>query len=158
MLSTWQSPAHHGQTCRISILQNMFKKSELALPLLKFVKDASTHQSQNKKYFIIDNPKTSHIWEAPHFLQILNLHHATWDSLDMCMYGLYDPASGLPYMKSMSLFHNCPQDSLTPISSSRQVWLVYDILSQVSSTEARQIVDWVEEKESYQANTCCSLT
>ena len=43
--------------------------------------------------------------------------------------------------------------SAKPISSSRQVWLVYDILSQASSTEARQIVDWLADKESYQANT-----
>ena len=42
------------------------------------------------------------------------LEGVAWDSAEMCMHGLKDPVSHLPYKKSVSLLHNLDPGVMAP--------------------------------------------
>ena len=43
------------------------------------------------------------------------LEGVTWDSTEMCMHGLKDPVSHLPYKTSVSLLHNLDPGVMAPV-------------------------------------------
>jgi len=55
------------------------------------------------------------MWQTKPMSELAALADVSWDSLDMCCYGLKDPQSNMPYKKSMCLLHNLPDESLTPV-------------------------------------------
>ena len=95
--------------------QEVARKRRDALPLLQLCHTVATYQVKQGKWFVIENPATSAIWQTPQFREILLLSGVGWDSTELCMHGLKDPVSKLPYRKSISLLHNLDPDIMAPV-------------------------------------------
>ena len=54
--------------------------------------------------FIIENPATSAIWQTTQFKELLLLSGVGWDTTELCMHGLKDPVSKLPYRKGIPFY------------------------------------------------------
>ena len=48
-------------------------------------------------------------------LKLFSRAGVTWDTLNMCAYGMQDPVSGLYYQKAVTLLHNFPSGAIDPI-------------------------------------------
>ena len=68
-------------------------------PMLEFVKDVCLHQIRRRQFFVVENPRPSRTWYQDDIGEILNQESVTWGDLDMCMHGLVDAVSKLPYKK-----------------------------------------------------------
>ena len=90
-------------------------KRRAAIPLLRLCREVATYQVGKKRWFLIENPATSAIWQHKLFVEIMMLEGVTWDSTEMCMHGLKDPVSHLPYKKSVSLLHNLDPGVMAPV-------------------------------------------
>ena len=55
------------------------------------------------------------MWYQCDIAEILDHDGVTWGDLDMCMHGLVDPVSKLPYKQGMALVHNYPGGTLQPL-------------------------------------------
>ena len=79
------------------------------VPFLNFVRQVAEFQSNQGRFFMIENPSTSRIWDTKQFRAINHLPHASWENTDFCQYGMKDPSSGKPYRKRVSLLSNMPE-------------------------------------------------
>jgi hypothetical protein len=86
-----------------------------AMPMVHFCVQVALHQRQHKRWFLIENPTPSAMWKTAPMAELSALAEVSWDSLDMCCYGLRDPLSKQPYKKSMCLMHNLPPDAIAPV-------------------------------------------
>ena len=84
------------------------------LPMVEFCARVAAFQIQNGGFFIIENPSTSRIWYTRCFQAVLKKHGVTWNTLDMCAYGMRHP-NGSYYHKPTSLLHNFPDGILDPV-------------------------------------------
>ena len=89
-------------------------KQKKAMPLIDFCIKVAHHQLSHGRYFIIENPQSSQIWNLPKMLQLAEQIGVTWNILDQCMYGLHDPVSGLPHLKPTCLMHNLMPSLMIP--------------------------------------------
>ena len=83
-----------------------------AWPILNFCRDVAAYQANCGRYFIIENPSTSKIWNTKQFLEISWIKDTNWRNTDFCMYGMRDPVSGKYYHKRVSLMFNCPMEKI----------------------------------------------
>ena len=93
----------------------VLKKRKQIMPMVRFCADVARYQISRGRKFIIENPETSHIWKVKEFLDLANIDAVLWNIVDMCRHGMKDPASKLPYKKSLCLLHNFPEGSLDPV-------------------------------------------
>ena len=73
------------------------------------------YQLKHRRYFIIENPKTSRIWKLSCVTQLFSDPSVTWGDFHFCAYGLKDPESGLKCLKPTSLMHCLPPEVMRPI-------------------------------------------
>ena len=104
-----------------SIFQNMNDqkvvddKRKKQMPMVKFCADVASYQVAQGRYFIMENPSTSRLWNVPCIQGVSRKCGVSWGDLDMCRYSMRDPVSGLLFKKSLSLMHNLPEDLMQPI-------------------------------------------
>jgi hypothetical protein len=75
---------------------------------VEFCADVASYQRQLHRYFIIENPETSQIWNTEPMSDIANMQGVHRSIVHMCAYGLKGPVSSMPMKKPMSFLHNIP--------------------------------------------------
>ena len=99
-----------------SSLSNVLPEAErlrrraASYPLVEFCAELATYQQQRHRYFIIENPETSQMWNTEPMRDIENMTGVQNSSVHMCGYGLKDPNSGMAMKKPMSFLHNIPME------------------------------------------------
>ena len=83
------------------------RRSE-SYPIVEFCAVVASYQRQLHRYFIIENPETSQIWNTEPMSDIANMKGVHRSTVHTCAYGLKDPVSGMPMKKPMSFLHNIP--------------------------------------------------
>ena len=83
--------------------------------MVEFCVKVALYQISKGRYFIIENPQGSQLWNLACLLRLAQELNVTWDLLNMCAFGLKDPESGLYYKKGMYLMHNFPAGVLSPL-------------------------------------------
>ena len=97
-----------------SAIQNINDQKEVARkrkeqePLLRFVREVCQYQIAHSRFFVIENPFTSRMWNQPHLTALSNTPGVSWGTCYMCRYGMRDPVSRKYFKKSVSLLHNFP--------------------------------------------------
>ena len=61
------------------------------LPMVKFCVQVALYQIKKGRYFMIENPQTFETWKLADILSLLNQAGVTWNTLDMCAFGMVDP-------------------------------------------------------------------
>ena len=84
--------------------------------MVHFCIQVAMYQIKKGRRFIIENPQTSRMWtKVPGMVKLSSCEGVTWDTLNMCAYGMQDPVSNLYYLKAVTLMHNFPPGALDPI-------------------------------------------
>ena len=83
--------------------------------MVEFCVKVALYQISMGRYFIIENPLGSQLWNLACILRLAQERNATWDLLNLCAFGLKDPETGLYYQKGLYLMHNFPAGVLTPL-------------------------------------------
>ena len=83
--------------------------------MIEFCVKVALYQISKGRYFIIENPQGSQLWNLACILRLAQESHVTWQLLNMCAFGLKDPTSGLHYRKGMYLMHNFPEGAIAPL-------------------------------------------
>ena len=91
------------------------KKQKEHMPMVRFCIDVACHQLRVGCMFIIENPEGSRMWQLPEMQRLAATSSVTWDTLNMCAFGMKDTASKLPFKKAVSLMHNLDPAVLTPL-------------------------------------------
>ena len=104
-----------------SIMQNAndpeywIAKQRKAMPIVQFCAAIARYQIDHKRFFVIENPATSGLWYTRPFSHLMNYHQSvTWDTLNMCAFGMRDP-NGYYYYKPTSLMHNLDPKIMKPV-------------------------------------------
>ena len=104
-----------------SIMQNAndpeyrIAKQRKAMPIVQFCAAIARYQIDHKRFFVIENPATSGLWYTRPFSHLMNYHQSvTWDTLNMCAFGMRDP-NGYYYYKPTSLMHNLDPKVMKPV-------------------------------------------
>ena len=84
-------------------------------PMVEFCGDVATYQYENNKFFMIENPESSQLWNTEILVKLQEMSGVHKSVVHMCAYGLKDPASGLPMKKPMTLLHNIPLNIFAPV-------------------------------------------
>ena len=92
-----------------------YKKRKEVMPMVRFCVQVALHQIKQGKFFIIENPETSSIWYIKVMKMLAQQFGVTWDTLDMCRFGLCDPVTKELMRKATSLMHNFPSGVLNPL-------------------------------------------
>ena len=85
-----------------SSLSNVLPEAErlrrraAAYPFVEFRAEVATFQHGLKRYFIIENPESSHMWGTEPMSAVLQLHDVHRSTIHMCAYGLKGPVSNMP--------------------------------------------------------------
>ena len=85
--------------------QKVWGKRQRYIPMVEFVASIARYQLKHRRYFIIENPQTSRIWNLSCMSQLFSDPSVTWGDFHFCAYGLKDPESGLRCLKPTSLMH-----------------------------------------------------
>ena len=97
-----------------SNMQNIQKRQRY-MPIVEFVASIARYQLKHRRYFIIENPQTSRIWNLNCMTQFFSDPSVTWGDFHFCAYGLKDPESGLRCLKPTSFMHCLPPEVMRPI-------------------------------------------
>ena len=81
-----------------------------ALPMVQFCIAVAWYQLQKGKWFMIENPQGSKMWDLDEMVALAKANGVSWGTLDQCQYGLQDPGNGKPYLKPTCLLHNFDPD------------------------------------------------
>ena len=92
-----------------------YAQRKAALPMVEFCVKVALYQISKGRYFILETPEGSQLWNLACILRLAQELNVTWDLLNMCAFGLKDPESGLYFHKGMYLMHNFPSGVLTPL-------------------------------------------
>ena len=84
------------------------------MPMVEFCVQVALYQLKRGRHFIMENPQSSALWWQYVFRRIIEHPQVTWDTLDMCAYGMKDP-NGYYYYKPASLLHSFPAGTLDPV-------------------------------------------
>ena len=103
-----------SQMQNINSQESADEKRRKYLPMLEFCARVAQYQIDHGRFFIIENPMSSRIWHLKCLCRLLGQSNVTWDSLDMCFFGMKDPR-GYYYMKPTSLMHNFGDGPLRPV-------------------------------------------
>ena len=95
--------------------QRVWEKRQRYMPMIEFVASIARYQLKHRRYFIIENPQTSRIWNLNCKTQLFSDPSVTWGDFHFCAYGLKDPESGLRCLKPTSLTHCLPPEVMRPI-------------------------------------------
>jgi hypothetical protein len=95
--------------------EKRLQKRREAMPMVDFCIKVAMYQVSKERFFIIENPHGSAMWNLEGMLGLSSRRNVTWQLLHMCAWGLKDPESGLPYKKGMYLMHNLPAGSISPL-------------------------------------------
>jgi hypothetical protein len=68
---------------------------KIMLPMVKFCVQVALHQKSKGRFFIIENPENSAMWNQEDMAALAALEGSNWGTTDMCCYGLRDPVSSL---------------------------------------------------------------
>jgi len=91
------------------------EKRRASMPLVLFCHDVAWHQIKHGRFFIIENPQSSAMWNLEDMLKLAASPGVTWVTSQMCSFGLKDPMSHMPMKKAMSFFHSFPLGILHPL-------------------------------------------
>jgi hypothetical protein len=80
------------------------------LPMVEFCIAVALHQIKNGRWFIIENPQSSAMWNLNDMIKLSQAAGVSWGVFDQCCYGLCDPESKLPYYKPTCFLHNIDPD------------------------------------------------
>ena len=86
------------------------ERRRLALPMVSFCADVASYQHERNKYFLIENPETSQMWNTESMTALSQMNGVRRTTIHMCAYGLVDPATGCAMKKPISLLHNIPMN------------------------------------------------
>jgi len=73
------------------------------MPMLIFVAKVAMNQIAQGKYFVIENPETSAIWNLEVIAKLLQQPGVCWDTFHMCAFGARDPVNHKAWYKPTSL-------------------------------------------------------
>lgn len=62
-------------------------------PMIEFCVRVARCQMENGGFFIIENPARSKIWLTKAIQSLLKGENVSWDTLDICAFGMVDPTS-----------------------------------------------------------------
>eukprot|EP00438_Fugacium_kawagutii_P016051 Skav221531 [mRNA] locus=scaffold1813:43:5619:- [translate_table: standard] len=117
-----------SQMQNINDQETVRAKREKYFPMVEFCAKVALYQLQKGGYFLIENPSSSRIWFTRALQALLSKNSVTWDTLDMCAFGMRDP-NGYYYYKPTSLLHNLPSEVIGPVfkrctnkSSAKKHW------------------------------------
>ena len=83
--------------------------------MIHFCVKLALYQIEHGRYFVIENPSASQLWRWSPVYQLTQNESCHFITTHLCMFGLQDPDSGLPYRKSLGLLTNLPTTILTPL-------------------------------------------
>ena len=67
------------------------EKRSKYMPMVEFCVQVAIYQLKRGRHFIMENPQSSALWWQYVFRRIIEHPQVTWDTLDMCAYGMKDP-------------------------------------------------------------------
>ena len=71
------------------------RRREESYPFVEFCSDIAHFQNELSRYFIIENPETSQIWNTHLMRNLMDMDGIQKSTIHMCAYGLKDPNTGL---------------------------------------------------------------
>ena len=84
------------------------RRRDESYPFIEFCSDIAHFQIELNRYFIIEKPETSQIWNTRLMQSLAEMEGVHRSTVHMCAYGLKDPNNGLHMKKPMSFLHNIP--------------------------------------------------
>ncbi len=84
-------------------------------PMVRFTSEVAQYQISRDKYFMIENPQGSAIWDTLIADKLFVQSGVCFDVLDQCQYGLRDRENGKLHLKPTALVHSMNQDIVKPL-------------------------------------------
>ena len=91
---------------RINYYDAWFKSYQIGLPLAELCAAVAQLQMRSGRFFLIENPWSSEIWNLPCFQQLLQSCHVAY--CEQCCFGLVD-MNGEPTLKPTAFVSNSPE-------------------------------------------------
>ena len=93
------------------------EKRKAALPMVELCVKVALYQISHQRYFLIENPQGSQLWNLSCILHLASFSGVTWQLLNMCAVGLKDRTSGLPFPKGHVSYAQLPCWCYLPVVS-----------------------------------------